>query len=119
MMNFEIDTNGIDETAPLIYQWDVTIGGRTHRYVGKAKNGSGRPRRHYARNVGRLLAGKPYRASKPDEWRRVHRVMAEAVRCGGAIRLHLVENCQAADINSRERHWIAALGADLNGGIDR
>jgi len=108
------DLNGVDETAPLVYQFEVRLNGQTHRYVGKSVNGSQRPRRDYAAVVSRLMTGTPYRKGNSDGFRRVHRVMAEALGVGGSIHLQLVENCEEDELNLRERAIAQDVGADLN-----
>jgi hypothetical protein len=109
-----VDPNGVSETAPLVYMFDVTFDGQTHRYVGKSVNGSRRPRKDYAAVVSRLMNGAPYRKGNPDGFRRVHRVMAEALRAGGFIHLTLVENCTEDRLNRREREIAQEVGANLN-----
>lgn len=80
MMTFTTERNGVDETQPLIYLWTITYpDGRISRYVGKAVRGSKRPLTQYRRNLENLLAGRPYRKSKPDRFRTVHRAMASCV----------------------------------------
>ncbi len=118
-MDFHVVTNGTDETQPLLYQWeihDAITGELRGRYVGKASAGGRRPRKHYARNVRRLLAGLAYRKGRPDSYRSVHRALAEAVRKGDRITLTLLRNVTPGeDINEAERATIRALKCTLNG----
>ncbi|MEP3329222.1 hypothetical protein [Sedimentitalea sp.] len=115
-MDFEFDPNGADLDAPLIYLWVLHWpDGRQKRYVGKAQGGARRPRRHYARNVRNLLAGRPYRKNKPDQFRAVHRAMADCIQTGGTMVLRILENVALADLLAREQYHIRAQNADLNG----
>jgi hypothetical protein len=93
-VKFDVFSCGVDETLPLIYLWQIESqsGEVTYRYVGKASGGSGRPRKHYQRNVLNLLAGKPYRKSKPEKYREVHIRLAEATKLGSNLSLYLLEN---------------------------
>jgi hypothetical protein len=110
--NFEYWPAGYDETKPLIYVW--TVG--KELYVGRSKNGAGRPLRHYRRNVNRLLSGCSYRKRNPDGWRRVHIAMAEVVRNEAILKLEIVANAEAdQDIHELERKWIKKLQPTLNG----
>jgi hypothetical protein len=96
----------VDPGAALIYLWQVWTreGEIVYRYVGKAEGGASRPRDHYRRNVRNLLSGKPYRAGKPDEFRVVHRRLAEAMRNGERVTLTLLCNVSTGeDINEAER----------------
>ena len=70
-----VETQGeIDASLPLIYLWEIvdSNGMVCCRYVGKASRGANRPRTQYRRNVNNILAGRPYRKSKPDEFRAIH-----------------------------------------------
>ena len=103
----EID-GGADPAQPLIYMWEIIDDdGKTYcRYVGKASGGAHRPRTQYCRNVNNILQGRPYRKSKPDEFRAIHRRMADAVRSGHTIRLSFLCNVGATEnINALERKW--------------
>ncbi len=109
-MDFEESESEVDPSLPLIYLWEVhdRAGHLTYAYVGKASGGDGRPRRHYKRNVRNLLEGQPYRKGKPDEFRRVHHELAEAVRLGHRITLTLLCNvAEGEDINEVERQMQA------------
>jgi hypothetical protein len=107
-MDIELINN--PPTGPLIYCFRIGA----DVYVGKASGGPTRPLNDYRRNVQRLLAGKPYRAGKPDKWRLVHRVMADAVRSGVSIRLEFHAS-SLERINDDEQRLIRELGATLNG----
>ncbi|WP_155630715.1 hypothetical protein [Burkholderia territorii] len=118
-MNFHLNANGTDGTKSLLYMWeihDAQTGQLLGRYVGKSARGSGRPRKHYARNVRRLLASMPNRKGRPDGFRKVHRALAMAVLSGDRITLTLLRNVGAdEDINEAERTTIEAMGCTLNG----
>ncbi len=118
-MDFHLNANGTDGTEPLLYMWeihDAKTGELRGRYVGKSVRGSGRPRKHYSRNVRRLLASMPYRKGHPDGFRKVHRALAMAVLNGDRITLTLLRNVRAEeDINEVERAAIEAMGCTLNG----
>lgn len=97
-----------DPSKPLIYLWEVfdQSGAVWYWYIGKAVRGASRPRTHYRLNVNNLLAGKPYRKSKPTEFRLSHQRLAEATKLGFSIRLSFVCNVGAGeDINAIERRW--------------
>jgi hypothetical protein len=97
---------------PGIYAWEIEGKGV---YVGKYTHKS-RPLREYEKNVRRLLAGEPYRPQKPHGFRRVHHALAEAVVAGRQIILHILENCDAEDLDARERYLIDELASGgLNG----
>jgi hypothetical protein len=105
-MNFGIYDCGVDQAKPLIYLWQIESrsGEVIYRYVGKASGGSNRPRKHYLRNVRNLLAGKPYRKNKPENYREVHRRLAEATQIGHKLILYLLENVEDVyAINQVER----------------
>jgi hypothetical protein len=105
----EIELSGVDEGRPLIYMWEIWSddGTLVGRYVGKASKGSRRPLSHYKRNVSNILAGKPYRKGKPEGYRRVHRILADAVSNGHRVRLSLLRNVEPDEnINRVERSLI-------------
>ena len=109
-MNFELIKTEVDGDKALIYMWEIydLTGVLVGRYVGKAKNGSKRPLRHYTRNVERLLSGKPYRKSKPEGYRQVHRALAAAVRAEYTIQLSFLTNVDNINsINTIESALIA------------
>lgn len=105
-MEFQFFPGGVDESKPLLYLWEITSpeGEVLYRYVGKSKNGAHRPRTHYSRNVANLLAGRPYRKNKPEEFREVHRQLGNAVARNLRITLVLLCNVDPSDsIYLRER----------------
>ena len=107
-MEFVEIEGSADPAQPLIYLWEILDqdGEVCCRYVGKASRGAYRPRTQYRRNVNNILQGRPYRKSKPEEFRAIHRRMAEAVRCGHALRLSFICNVMPAEnINLVERKW--------------
>ncbi|MNJ61220.1 hypothetical protein D3C77_569990 [compost metagenome] len=93
-MDFEFSPGSIDQRKPLLYMWQIAEddGQVVYRYVGKAQGGAGRPLKHYRRNVDNFIAGKPYRKSKPDRWRDVHRWLIWAVLTDRPITLYLIRN---------------------------
>lgn len=102
----ESEFSGVDQSRPLIYMWEIWANDGTLLgcYVGKASRGSSRPLSHYKRNVMNILDGKPYRKGKPDGYRRVHRILAEATRSGYRVRLSLLKNVELHEsINQVER----------------
>lgn len=103
---------GVDCSLPGLYEWQIEGDGGS--YIGKTKNISTRTAA-YNRNVRNILNSKPYRKSKPKGFRRIHDVLANAVRAGKTIRLIILENCSLPDLNRRERELIAERGT-LNGG---
>ena len=102
--------DGVDLTRPGIYEWRIEGVGT---YIGKYKSIS-RPQRAYARNVANLLAGRPYRKTKPDRFRAIHHALAEAVRRRCFVTLTILENAPPWEIDDRERKLIAERGT-LNG----
>jgi hypothetical protein len=118
-MDFLLLTNGVDETRPLLYQWEVhdaRTGESLGRYVGRATAGSHRPRKEYVWAVRRLLAGLPYRKAKPNSFRVVHHALAQAVLRGDRITLTLLRNLAVGeDIKVAERSAIRELNCTLNG----
>ena len=113
-MEFRFEANGVDPKQPLIYRWEIFdhAGERIACYVGKSRNGAKRPLHDYRRNVRRLLAGQPYRKGKPDEFRAIHRMMAEAVRQDQALVLTLLRNVSPGEnINHAEQELRREHGA--------
>lgn len=102
---------GVDPSLPGIYVWTVPSVGE---YVGKS-DCPARRLKHYPRNVFRLLRNLPYRYSKPDAYRLIHRALAYAARKGICTSVRVIENCPVADLDKREWHWIIKRGT-LNGG---
>ena len=113
-MRFEEGASDVDPSRPLIYLWEIVGSDGTVccRYVGKASGGAHRPRTQYRRNVNNILQGRPYRKGKPDQFRAIHRRMAQAVQAAETLRLTLV--CNVApdqNINQLERFWQDHYGA--------
>lgn len=105
----EFEFSGVDQNRPLIYMWEIWAADGTilGRYVGKASRGARRPLSHYKRNVINILDGKPYRRGRPDGYRRVHRMLAQAMSCGHRVRLSLLTNIEPHEnINQAERAFI-------------
>jgi hypothetical protein len=103
---YDFDAGTVDDTKPLIYLWEVIDhdDGLVYCYVGKAKNGAGRPQKHYARNVRNLFLGRPYRKGKQENFRQVHRQLALAMQSQHRIVLRLIRNVMPnEDINTVER----------------
>ena len=97
----------VHEELPLIYMWEIRANDGTlvGRYIGKAKRGAGRPRKHYARNVANILSSKPYRKDNPNGYRRVHFALAEAERHRLAITLQLMCNVQPDQNINQVKQW--------------
>lgn len=101
---------GIDLSKPGIYQWEIEGVGT---YIGQSRNLRSRLR-EYDNNVRKQMLGLPYRKSKPDAFRAVHRQLHAAKLAGTEITVTILENCAIEELNARERFWIAAK-ATLNG----
>ena len=113
-MRFSEVQGDVDPSRPLIYLWEIldSSGVVCCRYVGRSSGGADRPRTDYRRNVDNFLSGKPYRKGKPDDFRAIHRRMAQAVQAGESLRLSFICNVAAdEDINEVERFWQAHHGA--------
>jgi hypothetical protein len=85
-----------------VYEWRIDEVGL---YVGKSKRLAAKLR-EYPNNVRKLLAGRPYRKSKPDDFRAVHRNLADAHEWSLSIRFAILETCEIEVLNGRERAWI-------------
>ncbi len=105
-MKVRLLPSDVNPTEALIYLWEISDRGRViYRYVGKAKEGAGRPLADYKRNVRNLLAGRSYRKGKKD-FRTVHRRLARAVRLGRTITLRFLCNVAPTEnINGVERRY--------------
>lgn len=90
---------------PGIYTWTIEGVGR---YVGRYTNAS-RPLTEYSKNIRNLLAGRSYRKSNPDGFRKIHRELANAVQNGVAIELRIEDNCDQSELNQKEREAIKRL----------
>ena len=113
-MQYEEMQGEVDPTRPLIYLWEIIApdGAVRCRYVGKASRGANRPRTQYRRNVNNILQGRPYRKGKPDEFRAIHRKMAQAIQSGESLRLSFICNVDTDEnINEIERFWQNHHGA--------
>ena len=97
----------IDAAKPGLYEWRIEGVGC---YIGQYRR-IARPTKEYARNVVRLLNGKPYRKGKPGGFRRIHRELERAHRQGRRIDLIIIENAQKPEINRRERELIRERGS--------
>lgn len=98
--------NGSSATGLACYEWKID---GVCTYIGKYRSIS-RPKRAYSLNVARLLNNRPYRKSKPDQYRRIHRELAEAVNHGRQVTLTILENPPQHMINRPERELIEERG---------
>lgn len=88
-MRIRLVPSGVDPTEALIYLWEITdrqTGEVIYGYVGKAKEGAGRPLSDYKLNVRNLLERRHYRKGKAHGFREVHRQLAKAVKLGQGSR---------------------------------
>ncbi len=117
-MHYTVLDSRVDVTAPLIYMWEIhDLKGRlVGRYIGKANGGDKRPTQHYARNVSKLRAGKPYKQGK--NYRRVHYGLADAVQAGHRISLtYLCNVSDTVDIFEVESRYIEEYNCNADDGI--
>jgi hypothetical protein len=117
-MRYTLPPPGVDPKQPLIYMWEIAdaSGQVIGRYIGKANGGEKRPRQHYARNVEKLLGGKPYKNGK--DYRRVHYALAQAVVQGHAISLQYLCNVpEDLNIFEVETRYIHEYGCNIRDGI--
>lgn len=105
----------IDLAQPGIYEWRIYGVGS---YIGKSRRLESRLR-EYPNNLRKMLAGLPYRAGNPEGYRHVHHALRAAILGRQAITLTVLENCEVADLNGRERHWIELRGTLNGGGVGR
>lgn len=98
----------IDLDLPGIYEWRI---GNESLYIGKSARLRGRIR-EYPNNVRKLIAGEPYRKGKPTSYREVHHELRNAHDGMIAVTVTVLENCARADLNRRERYWIATRRAE-------
>lgn len=109
----EIEVPGVCADVPGLYEWRIAGVGC---YIGQYTHAR-RPRREYGLNVGRILAQRPYRKSKPDGFRPIHHALAKAAQAGAVITLTLLENqTSKVDRNRRERAMIAQRRSEANAG---
>ena len=105
-------TEGAALDAPGVYSWTIDGVGV---YVGKYTRKS-RPLLEYNNNVRNLISGRPYRKSKADGFRIIHRELAKALLAQIPIRLTIIENCHPTELHSRERELVGRLACGgLNG----
>ena len=104
-LSYIFEKSDVNPYGPLIYMWQVKNreGIPVFEYVGKAVNGSDRPRKAYSKNVSDLLSGKYWHSDKTKDFREVHWVLAGAAVEKYKISLRFLCNCTADDINQRER----------------
>lgn len=100
------DSNHVDIDLPGIYEWQIEGVGS---YIGKSKRLKKRLR-EYPNNVRKLIAGLPYRASKPQSFRLIHHELHRAQEEKRQIVFTVVENCPLAELSEREQFWIAERG---------
>jgi hypothetical protein len=106
---FELFSAGINRDQPLIYKWIIldAEGNIVGVYIGKAKSGWKRPTTHYRRNVNNILLNKPYRKTKVDQFRKIHRALAKASALNFRIELHFMCNVgPEQNINQVEREYM-------------
>jgi hypothetical protein len=99
--------DGVDVALPGIYQWDIHGIGV---YVGKYTSIK-RPTREYANNVLKLANASYYRKSKPDGYRRIHRLLEEAIQQGHKVTLTILENVDVGRLQTRETELIEQRGS--------
>lgn len=96
------------EDAPGIYEWHIEGVGSYIGQYGRIR----RPTREYARNVTRILNGKPYRLGKEHGFRTIHAELERAHRAGLRITLTILENVEPRVVrNKRERELIVERGS--------
>lgn len=102
---YYIEPTDVNQSAPLIYLWQVKgpDGAPLFEYVGKAVNGSGRPKKDYSKNVRDLLSGKYWHGDKTKDFREVHYVLAGALVEKHRVYLRFLVNCTPENINQKER----------------
>jgi hypothetical protein len=91
---------------PGIYIWEIESIGK---YVGKYSSKK-RPLSQYARNVHRLLSGRPYRKNNPEGYRHIHTQLANAFTSGKRIKLTFYENVLPNELGKREEELILLMG---------
>jgi hypothetical protein len=103
---------GVDTRKPGIYQWIIG----KDSYIGKYSD-IGRPTRHYGRIVERKRAGKKYRPSNPNGFRKVHLALHNAITKGRKVELRILENVEPESLQARETELIRQLRPTLNGPV--
>ena len=114
----------VDLENPYLYFIRITSPTKEWRYVGKGSKPSRMDA--YARNVERVLAGKPKRpAVKRDgtpqsegniKFRFVHLVLAAAVKNGWRIDHYPLQNCSKAEHTAVERQLQQQMDCNMNHG---
>jgi hypothetical protein len=103
----------IDLDAPGIYQWLIEGVGI---YIGKSKRLRGRLK-EYPNNVRKIAGGLPYRKNNPRGFRVVHHSLYDARKRGLTVTVSVLENCDLAVLNDRERFWIKLRQKEECGGL--
>jgi len=116
--------HNVDLTKPYIYFIAVRSGKREYRYVGKGSSSSRMDA--YARNVSRILSGKPKRPAikrngEPQsegniKFRYVHLVLAIAATRGWEIEHYPLENCEKKEHTMIEKLRIQERNCNMNDG---
>lgn len=114
----------VDLEAPYLYFIRVQSPTKEWRYVGKGSKPSRMDA--YARNVTRVLEGKPKRPAikrdgKPQpegniRFRFVHLVLATAVKEGWRIEHYPLQNCSKAEQSHVERQLQVQMDCNMNDG---
>jgi len=105
----------IDLNLPGVYEWRL---GAESLYVGKSSRLK-RRLRHYPNNVRNLIAGQAYRKGKPTSYRTVHHELRSAHDRLLTVIVTVLENCDKANLNERERYWIMRRRAEAETGGPR
>jgi hypothetical protein len=105
----------IDLDRPGIYEWRI---GSDSLYIGKSERLRGRIR-EYPNNVRKLITGEAYRKNKPTRYRDIHHELRAAHDGMTPVIVTILENCARADLNQRERYWIATRRAEAELGGPR
>lgn len=99
---FEVTANAAQLASVGIYEWRIEGVGL---YVGQSKRLKSRLR-EYPNNVRKLIAKAPYRKSKPDGFRVIHRHLSAAYESQAAVKFSVLEICARDLLNECERAWI-------------
>lgn len=98
-----------------IYEWRL---GNESLYIGKAKRLKRRTR-EYSNNIRKLIHGEPYRKGKPASYRPVHHELRSAHDRELTVIVTVLEYCDKADLNDRERYWIERRRQEAEAGGPR
>lgn len=109
------DDDVADCDLPGIYEWRL---GNESLYIGKAIHLRRRVRQ-YPNNVRKLIAGEPYRKGRPTSYRAVHHELRLAYDRVLIVTVGVLENCEKARLNERERYWIAKRRKEAENGGPR